>query len=88
MKRIKEILSRIGKGTTVDALVRELNMNESLLRAMIKFLVDRGYLREINTRYNCMNCLLGTECSTECYKSLTKMYTLASKRWEFTSSCK
>ena len=88
MTKIKEILSRIGKGTTIDALARELNMNESFLRAMIGFSVDREYLREIDTQHGCMDCLRSSKCSTECYSSPTKMHALTAKGLEFVSSNK
>ncbi|MCK4648047.1 hypothetical protein KAT51_00845 [bacterium] len=86
MGKIKEVLSRIRKGTTVDALTRELNMNKSLLRAMIEFSINRGYLKEINTQYSCINCLSGTRYPTECYKSPTKMYALTARGLELISS--
>ncbi len=85
MKRIKEILSRIGEETTVDALARELNMNESLLRAMIEFSIDREYLKEIETQHSCANCFLNSGCSAKRYSSPTKMYALTSKGLEFVS---
>jgi predicted transcriptional regulator len=86
MKRIKEILFGIEKGTTVDALARELNMNESFLRAMIEFSVDREYLREIDTQHGCMDCLRSSKYSTKCYSESTKMYALTSKGLKLISS--
>jgi len=88
MKRIKKILFGIGKGTTIDALTEELNMNKSLLRAMIEFSINRGYLKKIDTQYSCANCFLGSEYSAKCCSSPTKMYTLTSKGLGFTSSDK
>ena len=85
MNKIKEILFGIGQGTTIEALTEELNMNKSLLRTMIEFSVDRGYLKKIDTQHSCANCFLSSEYSAKCCSSPIKMYTLTSKGLGFTS---
>ncbi|RKY29973.1 MAG: hypothetical protein DRP74_07865 [Candidatus Omnitrophota bacterium] len=86
MKRIKEILSRIGEGTTIGALAEELNMNKSLLRAIIEFSIDKGYLKEIDTQHDCAKCLLILKCSTKDHSFPIKMYILTAKGLELISS--
>ena len=53
MSRIKEVLSRIENGTTIDTIARELDMNRSTLLAMIDFLVDEAYLADVGAGVGC-----------------------------------
>jgi len=84
MTTMGKILSRIGKRNTIDNLAEELNMRKSTLRAMIEFMVNRGYLGEIGAHHNCFSCLLNPKCSTK-YDGL-KMYTLTSKGIKYITS--
>jgi len=77
VSRIKEVLSRIKNGTTIDTIARELDMNRSTLLAMIDFLVDEGYLagagRSCSTSRLCEQCR-GANVGPE-----MAMYTLTGK---------
>jgi DNA-binding MarR family transcriptional regulator len=47
MGSIKEVLSKVSEGKTVKDASKELNVRESTLRAMIDFMVEKGYLEEL-----------------------------------------
>jgi len=81
MTGMKKVLSRIGNGNTIDTLARELNMNRSILLAMIKFMVDEGYLEITSMQCSCS----GSNCSEKCCDSETKIYALTSKGERFIS---
>ncbi|NQS89096.1 hypothetical protein HQ584_04840 [Patescibacteria group bacterium] len=81
MTTMREVLSRIGKRNTINNLAEELNMRKSTLRAMIEFMVNRGYLGEIGAHHSCFSCLLNPKCSAK-YDGL-KIYTLTSRGMEY-----
>jgi len=83
---MREILSRIGKGKTIEDLADELGTNKSMLQAMIDFMVERGYLERVNLSA-CSTCPLSSKCFPE-DGSTTKMYTLTLKGAEFISETK
>jgi len=56
MALIREFLFKVGKGKTVDAISKELEIRESTLRAMLEFTVEQGYLEEIDCENKCMSC--------------------------------
>ena len=85
LTRIKEVLSGIRDGSTIDTLARELDMNRFTLLAMVEFLVDTGYLEIVEMRSTCSGCF-GSNCSLEnaCNSEL-KVYALTSKGERFIS---
>lgn len=85
MSVMKKVLSGTVKGGTIDALARELDMNMSTLRAMIKFLENAGYL-EI-TCLKC-SCQASNLCENHCGLrggSQTKVYVSTMKGEQFLS---
>jgi aldehyde:ferredoxin oxidoreductase len=78
MALIKEVLLKVGKGKTVDVISGELDIRESTLRAMLEFIVDEGYLEEIDGENNCVSCPMKCRASTN-----IKMYMLTNKGKEY-----
>ena len=67
MYRMKELLSKIEEGSTIDDLADELNMNKSTVLAMIEFMLDEGYLEVVKVHCGCsMSPGSGCGCDTEC----------------------
>ncbi len=62
MSRMDEGLSRIENGTTIDTIVKELDLNRSTLLAMIEFLVDEQYLEMIDMQCSCSTSNLCEQC--------------------------
>lgn len=62
MVSIKEVLSKVSEGKTVKAASKELNVRESTLRAMIDFMVEKGYLGEFEGGAGCAGCSLRGKC--------------------------
>ncbi|MBA1342921.1 MAG: hypothetical protein C5S52_04920 [ANME-2 cluster archaeon] len=84
MSKMKEVLSRIENGTTIDTIVKELDMNRSTLLAMIEFMVDEQYLERVDLQC-CSTSNLCEQCrgaDTDCG---TAMYTLTPKGLRFIS---
>ncbi|MCK4433133.1 MAG: hypothetical protein KAV48_04290 [Methanomicrobia archaeon] len=79
MTKMKKILSEIGKGKTIDELAGYLDMNRSMLLAMMDFMVDEGYLEKISIQ--CSACYLSSKCSTK--NESIKMYALTRRGKEF-----
>ena len=63
MASIKEVLSKVREGKTVEAISEELDVRESTLRAMIDFMVGKGYLEEFEGGDGCAACPLNRKCS-------------------------
>ena len=76
MNKRRDILSKISKGKTVDALSRELDMRESTLRAMVDSMVHEGYLEEI-CGSGCGTCPM--RCASQSSSSKTKLYAVTEK---------
>ena len=87
MSRMEEVLSRIENGTTIDTIVRELDMNRSTLLAMIEFMVDEQYLEQVDLQCSCSTSNLCEQC--QCRGADTDhgmaMYALTSKGLQFIS---
>jgi predicted transcriptional regulator of viral defense system len=47
MVLVKKILSKVSEWKTVEAVSKELDVREPTLRAMIDFMIEKGYLEEI-----------------------------------------
>jgi aldehyde:ferredoxin oxidoreductase len=78
MALIKEVLLKVGKGKTVDAISRELGIRGSTFRAMLEFMVKEGYLEEIDCENNCVSCPM------KCRAPMNiKMYMLTKKGGEY-----
>ena len=87
MSKMKEVLSRINNGTTIDVIVTELDMNRSTLLAMIEFMVDEQYLEQVGMHSSCSTSNLCEQCQ---YRGAdtdqgTAMYTLTPKGLRFIS---
>ena len=79
MHGMKELLSKIEDGGTIDDLAAELNMNKSTVLAMIEFMLDEGYLEVVKVHCGCSASPgLGCGCNTKC-DSETKIYVLTEK---------
>jgi len=86
MSKMKEVLSRVENGTTIDMIARELDMNRSTLLAMIEFMVDEQYLEQVDLQC-CSTSNLCEQCQyrgadTDCG---TAMYALTPKGLRFIS---
>jgi predicted ArsR family transcriptional regulator len=78
MALIKEVLLKVGKGKTVDAISRELGIRGSTFRALLEFMVNEGYLEEIECENSCVSCPM------QCRAPLNiKMYMLTEKGGEY-----
>ncbi len=87
MSKMKEVLSRIKNGTTIDTITRELDMNRSTLLAMIEFMVGEQYLEQVDMHCSCSTSNLCEQC--QCRGADTDhrmaMYALTSKGLQFIS---
>jgi len=67
MVSIKEVLSKVREGKTVEAISEALDVRESTLRAMIDFMVEKGYLEEFQGGGwgggGCAGCSLKEKCN-------------------------
>ena len=63
MVSIKEVLSKVREGKTVGAISEALDIGESTLRAMIDFMVEKGYLGEFEGGAGCAGCSLKGRCN-------------------------
>lgn len=73
---MKELLSKIEDGSTIDDLADDLNMNRSTVIAMIEFMIDEGYLEVVKMHCGCsMPPGSGCECDTVCDSGM-KIYAL------------
>ena len=83
MVSIKEVLLKVREGATVDALSKELGMRESTLRAMIDFMLERGYL-EVIQGGSCAECSLRKKCNVPPPEERkAKMYVLTKEGREY-----
>lgn len=84
---MKEILSKISKGATIETLSRDLNMRETTIRAMIVSMVHEGYLEEIECgeRTSCSICPVKCEASPTTLQSTTglRMYRVTKKGLDY-----
>jgi len=78
---MKKILSEIGKGKTIGELAGYLDMNKSMLLAMIEFMADEGYLEKMSIQ--CSACPFDSKCSVK--NEGVKMYALTQRGKEFLS---
>ena len=84
MASVKEILSKVSEGRTVTTIVKELDIRESTLRAMIDFMVEKGYLGEFEGGGGCAGCSLKGRCSVPAPgEQRLKMYALTNKGREY-----
>ncbi|KAB3544730.1 MAG: hypothetical protein C5617_006510 [ANME-2 cluster archaeon] len=86
MSRMKEVLSRIKNGTTIDTIVGDLDMNRSTLLAMIEFMVDEQYLEIVDMQCSCSTSNLCEQCRGADTDHGTAMYTLTPKGLRFISN--
>lgn len=86
MSKMKEVLSRIESGTTIDTIARELDMNRSTLLAMIEFMVDEQYLEIVDMQCSCSTSNLCEQCRGADTDHGTAMYTLTPKGLRFISN--
>ena len=63
MASIKGVLSKVRQGKTVEAISKELDVRESTLRAMLDFMVGKGYLEEFEGGGGCARCSRNRECA-------------------------
>ena len=84
MVSIKEILSKVSEGRTVEAISEALDVRESTLRAMIDFMVEKGYLEEFQGGGGCAGCSLKRKCSVLAPgEQRLKMYVLTKEGREY-----
>ncbi len=84
MASIREILSKVREGKTVEALSKELDVRESTLRAMIDFVVEKGYLEEFEVGSGCVGCSQKRKCSVPASgERKMKMYALTKEGREY-----
>jgi len=84
MASIKEVLSKVREGKTVETASKELGMRESTLRAMIDFMVEKGYLEEFEGGGGCAGCALKGRCNVPPPgERKVKMYALTKKGREY-----
>ena len=84
MVSIKEVLSRVRKGTTVAALSKELDMREATLRAMLEFMVEKDYLEELKVGGSCAGCSLSRKCNVPASgERKVRMYVLTKEGEEY-----
>ncbi len=86
MSRMKEVLSRIKNGTTIDTIVGDLDMNRSTLLAMIEFMVDEQYLEIVDMQCSCSTSNLCEQCRGADTDHGTAMYALTPKGLRFISN--
>ncbi len=83
MASIKEVLSRVRQGETVEAISRELDVREATLRAMIDFMAGKGYVEELEGGGGCAGCQLNRKCSVSAPgERKVRMYALTKKAIE------
>ena len=84
MASIKKVLSGLSKGKTLAAVSKELDVRESTLRAMVDFMLDKGYLEEIHAGSGCMGCFMGRKCSVPASgERRVKMYMLTKEGLQY-----
>jgi hypothetical protein len=83
MASIKEVLSKVSEGKTVEAVSKELDVRESTLRAMIDFMIGKGYLEEISGGGDCAGCSLNKKCNVATGKRGIRMYVLTKEGREY-----
>ena len=84
MVSIKEILSKVSEGKTIETASKELDMRESTLRAMLEFMVEKGYLEEFQGGGGCAGCSLKKKCSLPAPgERRLKMYVLTKQGREY-----
>jgi predicted transcriptional regulator len=77
-----KILMRIKKGTcSIKALASGLNKNESIVEAVLAYMVHDGYIEEVSGNNTCKICM-------GCRNTSVKMYTLTSKGLQYIKSIK
>ena len=85
MASIKEVLSKVREGKTVETVSKELGVRESTLRAMIDFMVEKGYLEEFEGGAGCAGCSLKGKCNVPPLgERKVKMYALTKEGKEYT----
>ena len=84
MVSTKEVLSKVGEGRTVAAISKQLDMREATLRAMLEFMVEKGYLEEIHCGSGCEGCSMSRKCSIPAPGERgVKMYALTNRGVEY-----
>ena len=63
MVSIKEVLLKVSECRTLSALSKELDMWEATLRAILEFMVEKGYLEEFEGGAGCAGCSLKRNCN-------------------------
>ena len=74
MASVKEVLLKASAGGITADISKELGIGEPTLRAMLEFMVERGYLEEIDCGIGCPGCPMKCEVPTN-----IKMYILTEK---------
>ncbi len=76
-----KLLMRIKKGTcSIKTLASDLNKNESIVEAVLAYMMHDGYIDEIRCNNGCRMCPVG------CNTSSVKMYTLTPKSIQYLKS--
>ena len=84
MVSIKEVLSKVREGKTVETASKELDVRESTLRAMIDFMVEKGYLEEFGSGAGCEGCPMSRKCNAPVPGDRkVKMYALTKQGREY-----
>ena len=84
MALVKEVLLKISEGKTIADISKELDVREATLRAMVEFMVDKGYLEEIEYGAGCAGCHLNGKCSTPSSgERKMKMYALTKETMDY-----
>ena len=78
MALIKDVLLKASEGKTIADISKELGIGEATLRAMWEFLVESGYVEEIDCGMGCAMCPLKCKAPTN-----IKMYILTQKGKEY-----
>jgi len=57
-----ELITKIGRGKSVDELVTILDMRKQTIQAIIETLVSRGKLKELDKHRKCNSCPMSSFC--------------------------
>ena len=75
-----KLLMRIKKGTcSIKTLVSDLNKNESIVEAVLAYMMHDGYIEEVSGNNTCKMCM-------GCRNTSLKMYTLTPKSIQYLKS--
>ena len=82
---IEKILRVTQEGGTIDNIAEKLEMRKTTVRAILEFMVEKGYLVEIDCSSGCDGCLLKCRKSAPAGTNM-KMYIATEKGMKHTES--